>query len=53
MLIDEDKGRWEDIICFYCIKLGKSFSVVNFVGEIGVIGLKKGVNEEGVEKLSL
>ncbi len=51
--IHEDKGRWQDIICFYSIKLGKTFSVLNFLGDIPVIRLKKRVNEDGVEKFSL
>ena len=50
VFIHEDKGRWQDIICFYSIKLGKTFSVLNFLGDIPVIRLKKRVNEDGVEK---
>ena len=53
VFIHEDKGRWQDIICFYSIKLGKTFSVLNFLGDIPVIRLKKRVNEDGVEKFSL
>lgn len=34
---------------FYSIKLGKTFSVLNFLGDMPVIRLKKRVNEDGVE----
>lgn len=36
----------------YSIRLGKTFIVLNFLGDIPVIRLKKRVNEDGVEKFS-
>ena len=53
VFIHEDKGRWQDIICIYSIKLGNTISVLNFLGDIPVIRLKKRVIEDGVDKLCL
>lgn len=41
------------ILYVFILKLGKTFSVLNFLGDMPVIRLKKRVNEDGVEKFSL
>ena len=38
---------------FILLSWEKTFSVLNFLGDIPVIRLKKRVNEDGVEKFSL
>lgn len=51
VFIHEDKGRWQDIICFYSIKLGKTFSVLNFLGDMPVIQFKERVNDGRSRKI--